>query len=239
MKLHRKAALPAALGLILSGGLPAAAQAAVPGWYAGLAYGSTDYNLDDSQVDSAVEIELSSFNAPATSIYTFNDPGSGVFSSVDGSNGGGKVFVGYHFNEWIGVEAFYVDLGNVKSSFTGTVDGGEGLAGGTKTDLSGYGASILATLDFGGGFAGYGRLGAFRWDAKTTGSVTVQESTPFTLSLDYDDKGTNLNYGVGLTYDVWRNITLRVEYERFDYGSNTFDPDHVQLLSFGAAWNFD
>ena len=142
--------------------------------------------------------------------------------SVDGKDSGFKIFGGYMFNRHFGVEAAYVDLGEV--SYSGTF-GGAPVTGGT-VEVSGFNISALGSFPVTEQFSVFGKIGLFLWDAEandTTGGL------PFSASED----GTDVSFGVGVGWQFTRNLGLRAEWEMF----KTNEAD-ATLISVGVLWRF-
>ena len=142
--------------------------------------------------------------------------------SVDGKDSGFKIFGGYMFNRHFGVEAAYVDLGEV--SYSGTF-GGAPVTGG-KVEVSGFNISALGSFPVTEQFSVFGKIGLFLWDAEasdTTGGL------PFSASED----GTDVSFGVGVGWQFTRNLGLRAEWEMF----KTNEAD-ATLISVGVLWRF-
>jgi hypothetical protein len=98
-----------------------------------------------------------------------------------------KVFAGYRFLGFLGVEASYLDLGS-PSDGPVTVE---------TTAWSAFGMGILSL----------GPVGLF-------GKVGMVDSES-DVSGGFSDSSTDPAYGVGAEVDVWK-ITVRGEYEMFD-----------------------
>ena len=142
--------------------------------------------------------------------------------TVDAKDTGWKIFGGYMFNRHFGVEAAYLNLGEV--SYSGTF-GGLPVTGG-KVELTGFNIAALGSYPLSEQFSVFGKLGLFIWDAEasdTTGGA------PFSATAD----GTDLSFGVGVNYNFTRNLGLRAEWEMFKT-----DEADATLLSIGAVWRF-
>jgi OmpA-OmpF porin, OOP family len=146
--------------------------------------------------------------------------------TVDGKDTAFKIFGGYMFNRHFGVEAAYIDLGEV--SYSGTFFGAP-VTGGT-VELTAFNVSVLGNFPVNEQFSVFGKIGLFSWEAEandTTGGI------PFSA----DDDGTDVSFGVGVAYNFTRNFGLRAEYELFKIESQSEDAD-VGLISIGAVWRF-
>jgi OmpA-OmpF porin, OOP family len=142
--------------------------------------------------------------------------------TVDAKDTGWKIFGGYMFNRHVGVEAAYLNLGEV--SYSGTF-GGLPVTGG-KVELTGFNIAALGSYPISEQFSVFGKLGLFIWDAEasdTTGGAL------FSATAD----GTDLSFGVGVSYNFTRNLGLRAEWEMFKT-----DEADATLLSIGAVWRF-
>jgi OOP family OmpA-OmpF porin len=178
--------------------IPAHAQ--TTGFYAGGAVGRLDYNIDTA-----------SFSTNSTRI-----------TSKDEQHTGWKVFGGYQFNNYIGVEASYVDLG--KFQIGGTTSGVPFTA---KADTNGFGLALVGTLPLNNKVAFFGKMGGFRSKSKATGSVGNIK-----IADSGHDNGSLV--GAGVRYNFTPQFALRVEAERFGLG----DGDSAMFYSLGAQYRF-
>jgi len=142
--------------------------------------------------------------------------------SVDGKDTAWKIFGGYMFNRNLGVEAAYINLGEV--AYSGTFSGLPVTGG--KVELTAFNIAALGNLPINEQFSVFGKIGLFMWDAEasdTTGGV------PFSAK----DDGTDISFGVGLAYNFTPNFGVRAEYELFKT-----DNADASLISIGAVWRF-
>jgi OOP family OmpA-OmpF porin len=142
-------------------------------------------------------------------------------SSFDGKDTGYKIFGGYQFNPYFAVEVAYVDLGKA------TYSGAFGLLAVTNGSVETWGvnASAVGILPLSPSFELFGKIGLFGWESKardTTGGV------PFSGEADDAD----VSFGAGMALNVTRNVSIRVEWERFKA------VDNIDLLSLGLAFKF-
>jgi len=157
-----------------------------------------------------------------------SDIGSGITKDLitsgafDGVDTGFKLYSGYMFGQYFGVEGAYVDLGDAR--YSGTF-GGVPVAGG-KLQASGYTISALVSYPVGSDLAVFGKLGLFVWE--WTASDTTA-GRPF----DTADRGNDVAFGLGASYNLGRHFALRAEWERFK-----LDDTDADLLSFGLLWRF-
>jgi OOP family OmpA-OmpF porin len=186
----------AAAVLALSG-LVAASQASAQGFYVGGSVGRSD--ADDG---NAVPDLITS-------------------GTVDGTDTGFKIFGGYQFSQYFGLELAWVDLG--KATYSGTFAGFPVTGGSIKTQ--GFNFSAVGTYPFGSGFAVFGKVGAFAWESKQN---DVTAGIPFSNK----ENGGDVSFGIGASYDITKNIGIRAEWERFKAVGD------IDLLSVGLVYKF-
>jgi len=189
--------------LLVLGALVAAPPAwAQPGFYIGASAGSSSFE---------------------------NDITTGLITSgtVDTTSSGFKLFGGYQFNEYFGLELAYVDLG--KATYSGSFFGAPVTGG--KVEVWGLNLSAVGTLPLNPTFSLFGKVGLFAWEAKakdTTGGV------PFSDTVS----GGDFSFGAGVNVRFTKNLSARVEWERFGLTGYDFDLGNADLLSLGIAYNF-
>jgi len=132
-----------------------------------------------------------------------------------------KLFAGYRFLSFLGVEAGYVDLGSPNDT-VGIVD---------ETDVEveigvkGWDAFAIGILPI-GPVDLFAKLGVVSWDADIRAS--------FGDLVDRDsDSGTDTAYGLGLALRLG-SFAVRIEGEQFDIG----DADDVYLYTVGVTYTF-
>lgn len=125
------------------------------------------------------------------------------FSGVcDNSTTGVKVFGGYKFNRWGGVELGYTNFGEGRAD--GTLSGTPviGRWKGYGIDLSGIG-----TVPIGESFELFVKGGLLFWDVKSTNMAVA--------SGEVNDRGFSGVVGAGGTFWFMPQAGLRLQYERF------------------------
>jgi len=163
-------------------------------------------------------------------------PGLITSGTADGKNTGYKIFGGYEFNPYFGVEISLVDLGKVKysGSYLGVpVTGG-------KVDVVGLNGSAVGIVPVSQSFSLFGKIGIFAWEADWsdfTGGVPTKAQ----------DNGADLSIGAGFTINFTKNFSARVEWERFkagggeDYSSgspNLTSSAKIDFVSLGLLFKF-
>ena len=197
-------ALSAALGVT-------SAQAADTGFYVGGSLGQSKIDISASDIDAEL----------ASAGYTSS-------TSVDDSDTGWKLFAGYRFMKYLAVEGAYTNLGEASANSIITVPG-SGVANAT-VEGEAWTVSALGILPIGDKFSLFGRLGVNFWNADVSATATTSGAS---AALSGDDDGTDMVYGVGAAYSFTPNLSVRGEWERYD-----FDDTDVDLLSAGISWNF-
>jgi OOP family OmpA-OmpF porin len=160
----------------------------------------------------------------------------GLIGTTDERDTGWKLFAGYQFNRYAAIEAGYVDLG--KASFTGTLaipipPFPAGTAATLSQKSKAYTVSAVGSLPLGSSdFALIGRVGVAY--AKATADVALGGAV-----ASVSDETTELTYGLGLRYDITRNIAVRAEWERFRVGgSNLGGKNDVDLFTLNGFYRF-
>ena len=185
------------------------AAAADTGFYLGGAIGSSQLKSKDSEIDIG-----------------------GIPYRKNGSDMGYKAFVGYNFTQNIGAEVEYLDLGQQRVKFT-PIDRTNDMT------LKGFNLSAVGRLPVGNAFELFGKLGlsyiANRSHEYGT-SFLAMEGTP---SADNSDHKTKVSYGLGVIYNVTKEVGIRGEWQHFDApaGMHTVSMKS-DFFSVGASYSF-
>jgi OOP family OmpA-OmpF porin len=189
-------------------------QAADTGFYVGGSLGqSSANNFSGSDVDAEL---LSTYAITAS-------------TSTDDSDMGWKLFAGYRFMKYLAVEGAYTDLG--KFTATSTVTSPSAGVVNTSLKANTWTLSALGILPLGDGFSLFGRAGVSFWntDVSATGSGGGGGGVS-----SASDNGTDWVYGLGAAYNFTDNLSVRGEWESYDFGGG----DDADLWSAGISWNF-
>ena len=127
-----------------------------------------------------------------------------------------KLFLGYEFPKFVGLEAGYVDFGSYDVSELEEVGGG-------KIEADGWTAALTGRIPLGKIFTVYGKVGYFMWDAALRAADDIE---------DFGDDGSDLFYGAGVRLNFGKFSVLG-EYELFD--ADEFSND---LFSLGLRYTF-
>lgn len=138
-----------------------------------------------------------------------------AIENFDSDDSGYKIFGGWTFFKFVGLEASYRDMGN-QSQVMGT--------SAVDFDLTAYDLSAKGILPL-GMFAIYAKVGF------------ADISTDGTLDLDgfiqnIDDSSTEVLYGIGVDLNIGGHFGVRAEYETYDVS------DSLDSISLGAFWRF-
>jgi OOP family OmpA-OmpF porin len=148
------------------------------------------------------------------------DPAAGAtITSCDDKDTGWKVFGGYRLSRHFAAEASYINFGEYTATVTVA-----GTPATVSADATGWGLAALGIFPLSDRFELFGKLGFVRGESEA--DVTIA-GTQVTVG----DKGTELHYGLGATYNLTRNFGVRAEWE------NVNDAE-LSLLSIGIQYRF-
>ena len=203
-------------------------------WYAGASAGA-----------SRTHSELV-FNRESTLVNSVS-----ASTDFDDEDRAWKAFAGVRLNSVIALEASYVDLG-AHRMLTTTI-GGDPLGVATidiRRKVRGYGLDLVATAPLGfERFRLFGRAGAFRTtldaSAELAGNI-IFTNDPAARSRSVTQHETVLRTGLGIEWQLARNLALRAEYERFARigvafrvgGSGTTGEADTDMASIGVVATF-
>lgn len=144
-------------------------------------------------------------------------------SEFDDDNDVPQGFLGIQFNSVLGIEASYIDFGTY----------GGGLA---RASTDGYGLALTGTLPLSESFGLYAKVGQFWWDSDVR-----------TLGFRDSYDGSELYYGVGLSFAMTDNLDFRISYDRLDVDLSDDDigpiingdfDSQIDILSAGIKLTF-
>ncbi len=92
----------------------------------------------------------------------------------------------------------------------------------------------LAAYPVASQFSLYGKLGAYRAEAKLSASLAGLGSGSL------KDRTTDLTFGFGARYDVTREAGVRAEWQRYKNvgGDDTGGKYDIDVISIGLIWRF-
>ncbi|HEX5697630.1 MAG TPA: outer membrane beta-barrel protein [Rhodoferax sp.] len=185
------------------------------GWYAGANYGVTEATIDDDRITSG----LLGSGLTTTSI------------ADDDRDRGYKLFGGYQYNKYLGLEAGYFDLGRF-GFVANTVPAGT-LSGDIK--VKGVNLDLVGTVPITERFSAFGRVGVTYADTDGTfagtGAVNVLDPNP-------SARDTNLKVGLGVQYAFTEALSVRAEIERYRINDAVGNKGDIDLASVGLVYRF-
>lgn len=157
----------------------------------------------------------------------------------DKSDTGFKLQVGYQINDNFAIEGGYVDLGeySLKGSLAGDVNGDdfEGVykakAKSTAINLDG-----VFILPLGSDWSLFAKVGVVRAETKQSLSLYVAGEGGSDSSKKTRTTG---HYGLGGAYNLTKDVSVRLEWERFNQlgSDDLMGKANVDLFSLGIAYH--
>jgi OOP family OmpA-OmpF porin len=227
------AAFAAALGLLIGG---AAAAETPSGLYFGLTGGATSLDMGGSRddFDQAIALPIAA---------AFLDAGLDVLdfeSSLDDSDIGWGVQVGYRINRYIGVEVGYIDLGEGLYEAVMTVsDGFESLPVevSARVESSGPTAAVLGLIPVGERFDVHAKAGMYFSDNRFRTRVRDIEFAENFVHSEVDGSDQDVFVGLGGAWRINDSYSLRFEFQRFlDVGDDESGEGDVDLLAVSVLF---
>lgn len=194
----------------------AAAQQQPRGWYAGISAGQSKADVDGSG--------LTVLGATQSSL------------STEDTDTGFKVYGGYRFNRYLGVEVGYADLGSFSATRNVTAPAAGSLK--AETSVSGIFGQAVGLLPLSQRFSLLGTAGLYANEVKT--DVTSSGGVVLIGSRSASHSDVNLKLGVGAGYDFTDKFGVRLEWERFfDLGDDSVGgKSDVDLVTIGLVIRF-
>ncbi len=119
-----------------------------------------------------------------------------------------KLFGGYKLSEKLGVEAAYVNLGDIHKNSE-------------NSDVSAFTATAVGTMPITEQFDIFGKIGAMRWSSDN--------------SIGDDADGFGATYGIGAKMHLSETMNLRAEWEKFpSIETSPTDDTDINMLSVGV-----
>ncbi len=205
-------------GVIIAGSLMSAAafaqSAAGTGWYAGAGLGQSRAQDLDS-----IDGTLAGFGVTSS-------------SAVSGIDTAWKLFGGYQFTPYVGVEGGYTSLGkfDINSSVAGPAPG---TGTGTWEAKNVWSLAAVGTLPITSQWAAIGKLGV------AYSKVDFNYASPG-AAISQSDTGTSPLYGLGVKYRFTPQTALRGEWERYSNlgDGSTTGKSSVDAWTMSVQYNF-
>src|SRR5262245_44129254 len=196
MKFKLTAWLVASLPLALAPAAFAQEQEETSGFYVGAGAGQFNAGIDDvDDVDATVD-------------------------DWDEDDTAYKLFAGYRFNRFLGVELDYINLGEPSGAVVPGIN--------VDSAVDGFAPYVVGTVPLGRFFEVYGRLGYYFYDANTGVENEIGDR------VELDEESEDLVWGAGIGANIGEKFNVRFEYERFDLQGL----DDADALWLTAGWRF-
>ncbi len=135
-----------------------------------------------------------------------------LFRSGDGcKTNGWKIFGGYKFTDNMAIEAGYYDLGEREGDHFVTSNNNKNKVGTNTGKASGIGLTGVYSQPIADDIEVFGKLGAMFW--KTEGDMSYDHDD---RSVNTDEDGTSVLFGLGASYNLSDNWSIRGEWERYN-----------------------
>lgn len=160
--------------------------------------------------------------------------------SLDDSDTGYRLYLGWQFHDLVSAEFGYANFGELSQSVTGSTADPAGFltalaeeqplmsSGITLGVASGMQLNELGLEDseFSRNFGIYGRAGLYLWK-------TEVEYQAGTVTINQDDSGTDLYFGIGARYTLFEDFDVALGYDH--YGAETA----VDMVNLSVNYRFD
>jgi opacity protein-like surface antigen len=222
-----------------------AAQAATPGAYAGAGLGYSAITTPNVKNNPTIANHYSSHS---------------FFPMSEKSNSGGiggRVFGGYNFNKYFGLEAAYTQYAGSKSqegeNNTGTGPLGASIVSSkqaaqkvSENALSLVGKAYLPIEETGLNLYALGGVAETFSKNKYYATSNVTQNgvlvSPAPISQSYSTRALRPTYGMGVSYDINSKVTTNLEYSRIqgrgNINTNDLAVPSANLVSLNLSYNF-
>ena len=197
-------------------------------WMCGLLGALVTYGTAASAQDTKFYAGVSGGLAKARSACDATGlPAGSTINSCDETDTGWKVYGGYQWTPNWGFELGYFDFGKATASATIL-----GVPATAHAEATGWQLVATGTLPITPQFDLFAKLGIHN------SKVDVRASVPG-VNVSASGSSTDLAWGLGAKWNYTRNVSMRIEYERFnDVGDSNTGRSDVDLLSIGAMFRF-
>ena len=185
------------------------------------------------------------FYATANVGYSKLDADFTGWTDVDDTDTAYSVGIGYGFNDYVAIEAGWLDIGKASAS---TSASGSGTLYGkpfsytgnlsTEYEADGFYIDAIVSPIVVEKFKAYAKVGVYFWDmdaeASASASLTYDGTTyAANAKADASQSGEDLFFGFGLSYDITENLTVRTDWTRYDVS----DAD-IDVFAVGIVFKF-
>jgi len=189
------------------------------GWYVGGAIGGGGFKTAYDQTKASI----ASTGATQATI------------SADAKEPMWKAYLGYQFLPQFSVEGGYWNFG--KPSYSADITAPVTTTMRRRFGVEGYGADAVLWLPMSNTFSGFGKIGAIRTTAQASAADPGGGLTPLAAE---SARKLNSHWGVGLKYDIRRDLAARLEIEtvRNVGDSAKFGSADAVMWSLGMNYKF-
>jgi opacity protein-like surface antigen len=176
-----------------------------------------------------VSVGNSQFSSGSNIINSSNTlSGISPDSTVD-SDTAWKIYLGIPFNKYLGLELGYAKLGD--QSIRGIFNGNPASSRATSTA---YLFDLVGNFEFNESFSLLGKLGFHRWGVN-------DDTLKNTINTGNGADGFDATYGLGVQYNVNKDVGLRMEWERIkEMGhEGTTGKIDADLITIGVTYKFN
>lgn len=145
-------------------------------------------------------------------------------TSTEDSDNAWKIYLGIPFNKYLGLELGYAKLGDQ------TVRNATSSSRATSTA---YLFDLVGNYDFNESFSLLGKVGMHRWGVN-------DDTTRIGVGATNGADGFDFTYGLGVQYNVNKDVGLRMEWERIDDMGHegTTGKIDANLITIGVVYRF-
>ncbi|MFT4926319.1 MAG: hypothetical protein ACI8WB_002417 [Phenylobacterium sp.] len=188
------------------------------GWYMGAAVG----NVSGSRSVADYKDDLSDNGITVSNL------------TVDDSRTGWKLNIGFDVTQNVAIEAGYLDLKEVSLEGSAQVTDPEAFNNAAKTihpnSADGFTLGSTYRYSISQNFGLTGSVGLFNWDGDFN---TRALAAPQTDAGKDSTSGTDFYFGLGGGYEVFDDVTLSIEWERYK-----LDKEDAEVWSIGVDYHF-
>jgi carbohydrate-selective porin OprB len=216
--------------VLISGGMAESALAVdLSGAYVGGNFGRAQNQYDTSSIDSQIESEAQ--NAGTTATFTSR--------STRKLSDAWWINAGYFVNSYVGLDAAFFHLGELKYEASGTLTGFSGAQTlDTQTEITSHGPaiSLMLRLPLTESFAADLRVGDYYGKSTVENYIAVGSSSS---SIRASSSASSLLVGAGASYTFAGHWSIRLDYLRVNKtGDSQLGRFSVNLASAGVSFTF-
>ena len=148
--------------------------------------------------------------------------------STENSDNAWKIYLGIPFTKNLGLELGYAKLGD--QTISGTFSG---LPASSRATSTAYLFDLVGNYDFNESFSLLGKVGMHRWGVN-------DDTTKGTVGATNGADGFDFTYGLGVQYNVNKDVGLRMEWERINNMGHEGTTGNIDasLITIGVIYRF-